>query len=104
MDIRKLQISVPKWVFRRKTEVMYLVLGPDGLPKFKDLLEIGITDQLMAVVSKHVNAYIKEGTLPPKDIASPILNMADDLLAGRALTIRTGDYIALQQHVASTAK
>jgi len=104
MDIRKLQISVPKWVFRRKTEVMYLVLGPDGLPKFKDLLEIGITDQLMEVVSKHVNAYIKEGALPPQDIASPILNMADDMLAGRAMTIRTGDYIALQQHVMHAGK
>jgi hypothetical protein len=99
MDIKKLQITVPKWVFKRKTEVMYLVLGPDGLPKFKELLELGITDQLMEVVSKHVNAYIKEGAVPPAEIASPILNIADDMLSGRAPTIRTGDYIALQQFV-----
>lgn len=100
MDIQKLQVSLPAWVYHRKIEVMYLVLGPDGLPKFKNLLEIGITDQLMNVISRHVNAYIKDGTLPPQDITSPILNMADDILAGKTPTIRTGDYIALQQHAA----
>jgi len=100
MQIKRLNVSLPSWVFHRKIEVMYLVIGPDGLPKFKDILEIGITDQLMNVVSKHVNAYIKEGTLPPHDIMSPILNIADDIFAGKTPTIRSGDYISLQQYAA----
>jgi len=104
MDIKKLHIAVPTWVLHRKIEVMYLVIGPEGLDKFKDVIHIGITEQMMEVVNKHVTAYVRNGELPPANIASSILNIADDMLAGRAPTIRTGDYIALQQHVSAGGK
>lgn len=104
MQIKNVRIAVPAWVLRRKTEIMYLVLGPDGLAKYKKFVETELSDQLLHEVNTHVNAYMSEGVMPPQEIASPILNLADDMLAGRTPTIRTGDYIALQQHAMKCAK
>lgn len=47
-------------------------------------------------VQGHISAYIEKGTMPPEAITGPILNMAEDVMAGREPTIRAGDYIALQ--------
>jgi hypothetical protein len=99
MTGRSIQVTVPAWVFRRKTEVMYLVLGPDGFPKFRDVIDLGITEQLATMLSKYTYAHINDGETPPREIAPAILNIADDVLAGRAPTLRAGDYISLQQYI-----
>ncbi len=50
------------------------------------------------VVDTHVSAYLEHGTPPPAPIAGPIMNIAEDLVAGREPTLRAGDYIALQTY------
>ncbi|MCF6147075.1 MAG: hypothetical protein E3K37_00270 [Candidatus Kuenenia sp.] len=104
MEILNYRVALPTWVFRRKTEVMYLVIGPDGLKKYRDIIDIGINEQLGEVVGKYLNAHINEGATPPQEIAPTILNIADDVLSGRSPTLRAGDYIALQQFIRQGAK
>lgn len=104
MEIKKLQIAIPAWVLHRKWEVMYLVLGPDGLSKLKDVAHLGLTEQLSTMVSKHVNDHLNKGVIPPKEIAPAILNISDDVLAGRPPTLRAGDYISLQQYIRQGGK
>ena len=47
-------------------------------------------------VNTHVSAFIEKGTMPPSQIAAPIMNIAEDVIAGREVTLRAGDYIALE--------
>lgn len=51
------------------------------------------------VTNKHVNAYLFEKTEPPPDIAGAIMNIADDYLNDREIIMRSGDYIAIQNHI-----
>jgi len=55
------------------------------------------------VVENHVAAFLEHGTMPPAAITAPILNVAEDIKAGREVTLRGGDYIALQNFVRSQA-
>jgi len=52
-------------------------------------------------VEKHLQAYIEKGTLPPAAIVGPIVNIAEDVMAGREPVIRAGDYIAIQNQIRS---
>lgn len=56
------------------------------------------------MIIRHVKAYVENGKMPPKDIAPAILNLADDFIAGREVTVRAGDYIALQTHFKKQSK
>jgi hypothetical protein len=47
-------------------------------------------------VNDHVGAYLNKGVMPPEAIASAVINIADDFLAGREPVLRAGDYIAFQ--------
>ena len=47
-------------------------------------------------VEKQVKDFIEKGVEPPQEIAAPIMNIAEDLIAGREATMRAGDYIALE--------
>jgi hypothetical protein len=58
------------------------------------------TDTAFAkLVQTQVEAYMQKGAMPPADIAAPIINIAEDIMAGREPVMRAGDYIALQNHV-----
>jgi len=37
--------------------------------------------------------------MPPPEIATAILNMADDFMAGRQVAMRSGDYLAIQNFI-----
>ncbi|MBN2535345.1 MAG: hypothetical protein JXB88_20880 [Spirochaetales bacterium] len=50
-------------------------------------------------VQKYVKAFIEEGKMPPSTIAGTIINIAEDIMAGRKPTIRAGDYIAIQNEM-----
>jgi hypothetical protein len=50
------------------------------------------------MVKEHVLAYAAEGTPPPDKIATAIMNIADDVMAGRNLVMRAGDYISLMSY------
>jgi hypothetical protein len=55
-------------------------------------------------VEGHVGAFIEKGTMPPAQIAAPIMNIAEDVIAGREVVMRAGDYIALESFRRAKAK
>jgi hypothetical protein len=83
----------------------YTYLQPDVLRQIPDLEE-RFTNSLQTkdtrfikMVNSHVNAFVENGTMPPAEIAAPILNMVEDIMAGREPTMRAGDYVALQNYM-----
>jgi len=92
-------VSVSEWILKRKTIYYYLIV-PDQARK---LMEFTPSEQFEAATARYMNAYIKDGTMPPADIAPAIMNMADDYMAGRPVTIRSGDYLAIQNHLRKQA-
>jgi hypothetical protein len=96
--IPKYFVSLPKWLIPRWWEVAYLIVGPLR-DEWAELIEIKPDDRFSEVVTELVSAYVEKGKMPPDEIAPAILNLADDLMAGRKMSIRAGDYIAIQSHL-----
>lgn len=65
----------------------------------RERIDVIPDEKFRKVVSGYLDAYIYEGVQPPEDIAVPIMNMADDYLAGKPLDMRAGDYIALHNYI-----
>jgi hypothetical protein len=97
--MKRLELSlVPEWILERWILVAYLIINWN----IKDLAErikVKPNRAFYEVVSKHVAAYVKEGVMPPEDIAPAILNLADDFMANKPMNLRAGDYIAIQNHL-----
>lgn len=86
-------------ILDRRIWVYYLVILDKIAPQFGDVLEARPDERFYETFSKHVEAYVKEGEAPPKAIEGAVLNAADDYLAGRDITLRAGDYIAVQNYI-----
>jgi hypothetical protein len=77
------------------TIVMYLIIRDGMIKKYVDLLKVRPTEKFHEMVHEQVLAYAVEGKEPPPEIATAIMNIADDVMAGRDAVMRAGDYIAL---------
>lgn len=89
---------IPDWILERWILVAYLIINW----RAKDLAEriqVAPDKKFFSVVAKYMRSYLKDGVVPPDDIAPAILNIADDYMAGNSLNLRAGDYIAIQNHV-----
>jgi hypothetical protein len=86
-------------ILDRRIWVYYLVIVDKAAKKLGELLQARPDERFYEVFSKHVEAYVKDGTMPPAAIEGAVLNAADDYLAGRDVTLRAGDYIAVQNFV-----
>lgn len=82
-------------IIDRKDWVKYLVLVNWHAKQFENILTSPADATFLKFVDKHVQAYLG-GTAPPETIQTAVINIADDLSAGREMTLRSGDYIALQ--------
>jgi len=90
-EIRAIKIPL-RW---DPTIVMYLVIV-DWLRKDKaELLKTQATERFFNMVREHVTAHVLDGKEPPAAIAAPIMNIADDMMSGREVSLRAGDYFAL---------
>ncbi len=89
---------IPRWI-----RVAYLILSVKSQDIFKKM-EVNTGDQFNKVVAKYLNAYITDGKMPPDDIATAILNLADEYMAGNVMNLRAGDYIAIHNHIRATGK
>ena len=81
---------------------MYLVVNDfykDLIAKKLVKVDVATSVRFNAFVQEQVSAYMTGKTVPPAEIEGPILNIADDLLAGKEITLRTGDYIVLQTYM-----
>jgi hypothetical protein len=80
----------------------FAYLIPDLFRERPEILETfvkvaaGHDKAFKTLVETHVSAYLEKGTMPPAPIIAPILNVAEDIAAGREVTLRAGDYISLQ--------
>lgn len=107
MDLRKLSAARFQVLVRTEfppwSRVAYLI--PDIFRQSPELMEgvaeviMGKDEKFNAFVQTEVEAYINEGVMPAADIAAPIINLSEDVMAGRPPTIRAGDYIAIQTHL-----
>ena len=95
------RVILQESIWRRKWIFYYLVI-PDF--PMKGEIDFDITPEFEAVTFRYAKAYVEKGEMPPADIAPAILNMADDLLAGRQIVVRAGDYIAVQNHLRAAKK
>jgi hypothetical protein len=92
-----MNIKIGKLLFD-PTIIMYLVLIDKLIKKHIDLVKVGPTEKFQQLVREQVLAYVHEGKEPPAEIASAVMNIGDDLMAGRDPVIRAGDYIALMNY------
>jgi len=92
------RIRVPEWIIPHWWKVAYKI-PPEVSREFGELLQIRPDERFNKVVSGYVRAVIEKGEMPPEDIAPAILNLANDFMDGREMIIRTGDYIAIQNHL-----
>ena len=60
-----------------------------------------IPTETYRVLATHLYNYVYKDMMPPAEIASTILNVADDFMRGDPVKLRAGDYIALQGYVRS---
>jgi hypothetical protein len=89
-------VRLPDWIKERWWRVAYLA-PPDPIrERFAELLETAPDKRFNKLVADSIEALVERGELPAKEIAPTIVNMADDVMAGKPITIRAGDYIALQ--------
>ena len=93
--LRILDREIPRWM-----KVAYLILSMKTDKMFSKL-DVRTGERFNRVVAGYLNDYLSEGKLPPDEVAAPILNLADDFMAGRVMSMRAGDYIAIQNHIRS---
>jgi hypothetical protein len=75
----------------------YLILNVN----LGDLVELGERELPEAFSKKMaglVYGYLYEDKVPPLEIQQTVLNVSEDLLAGREVQLRAGDYIAVQRY------
>ena len=94
-------INVKK--FFDPTIVMYLVYPDwDRFKHREDMLKVN-SDAFQRFVQENVHSYI-QGEKIDTEIQTSIMNIADDILAGRDAAIRAGDYIALMGYAKKNKK
>ena len=84
-------------ILDRRTWVYYLIILEAAVREWGERIQVRPDERFFKAVGEHVEAYVKKGVMPPKEIAPAIMNMADDFMSGRDITIRAGDYISLQE-------
>lgn len=81
--------------------VMYLVISEKLAKEFAELFKVRPTEKFFNMLHEQVMAHALEGKAPPAQIASAVMNMSDDVMAGREPVIRAGDYVALMEFARS---
>ena len=78
--------------------VMYLVIIDKMLMKYKDIMRVRPTEKFFTMVHEQVMSHVIDGKELPAQIQPTIMNIADDMMAGRDVTLRAGDYISLMNY------
>jgi hypothetical protein len=78
--------------------VMYLVIIDQMIAKHRDVLLTRPNEKFQELVHREVMNHVVDGQNPPEQIRTAILNVADDMMAGREVILRSGDYIDLMNY------
>ncbi len=96
--MNKMRVAIPAWILERKIVLLYLVINEDFTSEFNEMVQIAPEKKFYDFVAKHINASLRENIMPPVEISPAIMNLIDDYKSGRSMTLRTGDYISLQNY------
>jgi hypothetical protein len=97
--MENISILVDEDMIERKAVMPYVVMFDNLRDDFGNVLNTAPNKEFFQMIAKHMNGYMQKGEKPPQEIASAILNLVDDVGAGRELTLKAGDYIALQNYL-----
>lgn len=75
--------------------VCYLIINW-RIEELRERGRLEIPAKAYQVLGEHLYNYVYKDVMPPAEIASTILNVADDFVRGEQVKLRAGDYIALQ--------
>jgi uncharacterized protein (UPF0147 family) len=78
--------------------VMYLIVIDQMIAKYRDIMMARPTEKFQSMVHKEVMTYVIDGKEPPEQIRTAVMNIADDMMAGRDVTLRAGDYIDMMNY------
>lgn len=103
------KIAKIKWVdvehvLDRRVWVYYLIILDRLSEKLRDMIEARPEPRFFEELERHVKAFVDDGKAPPDAIASAVMNVADDVLGGRDVQLKAGDYIALQSYFRQSRK
>lgn len=76
--------------------VSYLIIN-FNLPDLVELADRELPESFVKEMAGHVYAYVYKNMMPPAEIQQTVLNVSEDLIAGRQVQLRAGDYIAAQK-------
>ncbi len=77
---------------------MYLIVIDKMIMRYRDVMKARPTEKFFNMVHEQVMNHVIDGEEPPMQIHSAIMNIADDMMSGRDVTMRAGDYIALMNY------
>jgi hypothetical protein len=92
-----IKVRIAPTFIDRRDWVKYLVLVNWHGRELGDILTRAPDAAFTKFVEKEVQSYLK-GNKPAPEIQTPIMNIADDFLAGGEFVLKAGDYIALQEN------
>lgn len=100
-DVKWLKVES---ILDRRIWVYYLIVVDRLADRFREVLEIRPDARFFETLNEHVKAYLEDGKMPPDAIASAVMNVADDVMAGRDVQLKAGDYIAVQNFMRGARK
>ena len=74
----------------------YLILNHD-IREIAEMGEKDLPEEFCGRMAQLVHDYLYEAKMPSPEIAQTVMNVAEDLAAGRQVSLRAGDYIAAQR-------
>jgi hypothetical protein len=102
-DFQKIFVQVDRAIIDRSGWIKYLVVPQFHARQLDNVLARAPDAAFAKFVDKQLQAYLG-GAAPPEGIQSAVMNLADDVASGREVTLRAGDYIALQAHYMKSRK
>ena len=78
-------------------QIMYLQIEDRLIREHVELLRVPATERFFEMVREQVINQLA-GSPVAAEIAPAVMNIADDVAAGRDVTIRAGDYISLMSY------
>jgi hypothetical protein len=93
-----MRVSLDHYWKDRRMWRMYKTVPVFAAKEYEDILVKDPDTKFIDWVAGEVNAFMSGEAKVAADIRAPVMNIADDVLNGRAPVIKAGDYIALQTH------
>ncbi|MGD8777872.1 MAG: hypothetical protein PVH88_02805 [Ignavibacteria bacterium] len=78
--------------------IMYLIVIDKMLSRFREEMIVRPTEKFQDMIHEEVMSHVIDGKEPPEEIRTTVMNLADDMMSGREVNLRAGDYIALMNY------